>query len=68
MDEAQPDASRGDPDGLDTGEDEVDAQQLLSAASRAIAAVRRQAAELYRHRLHVPGDDDEQTDGSRSAR
>ena len=52
MDEELPDAPRGDPGrpGTDQGEGdgEVDAQALLSAASRAIAAVRRQAAGLLR--------------------
>ena len=67
MDEVQPDAPQGDPDTLGAGEDEVDAQQLLSAASRAIAAVRRQAAGLLGHHRDVNGgnEGDEQTDERR---
>ena len=67
MDEEQPDAPQGDPDTLGTGEDEVDVQQLLSAANRAIAAVRRQAVGLLGHHRDVNGDkDDEQAEERRS--
>jgi hypothetical protein len=62
VDEELPAASRGDlgEPGTDEGEGdgEVDAQALLSAASRAIAAVRRQAAGLLRHRSDPPNDDE----------
>lgn len=62
VDEELPDASRGDlgEPGTDGGEGdgEVDAQALLSAASRAIAAVRRQAAGLLRHRSEPQNDDE----------
>lgn len=58
MDEEQPDTPQGDPDTLGAGEDEVDVQQLLSAASRAIAAVRRQAAGLLGHHRDVSDESD----------
>ena len=71
MAEENPDASRGDPGELGTEEGEgagdVDAQALLSAASQAIAAVRRQAAGLLRHRSDRRGDDEEPVEEAPSA-
>ena len=66
MDEVQPDTPQGDPDTLGAGEDEVDVQQLLSAVSQAIAAVRRQAAGLLGHHRDVNSEkDDSQPDERR---
>ena len=61
MDEELPDAPRDDLGELGTeeGDGDVDAQALLSAASQAVAAVRRQAAGLLRHRSDPHGDDEE---------
>lgn len=62
MDEELPNTSRGDlgEPGTDEGDGdgEVDAQALLSAANRAIAAVRRQAAGLFRHHSDPHNDDE----------
>ena len=72
--EELPDASRGELGELGTDEGsggglvdgeadgEVDAQALLSAASRAIAAVRRQAAGLLRHHSDPHDDSGEPTE------
>ena len=68
MDEERPDASGDDSDALGTGDDGVDAQVLLNAASRAIAAVRRQAADLFRHQHTLRDEDDAQTDDPPGAR
>jgi hypothetical protein len=58
VDREQPDASREDPEELEADEDEIDAQALLRAANRAIAAVRQQAAGLLRHRSDPHNDDE----------
>ena len=64
VDEDQSDAAKSETDRADTGDDEVDAQQLLSAAARAIAAVRSQAAGLLQHHRELRGDDEQPEEGA----
>ena len=65
VEEERPDASEADSGAPDVipavaEANDVDAQELLKAATRAIAAVRRHAAELFRDRRPHGGEEDEQ--------
>ncbi len=65
VEEERPDASKADsgaPEMVPAAAevDDVDAQELLNAANRAIAAVRRHAAELFRDKRQHGGTEDEQ--------
>ena len=67
MEEERSDASKADPGAPETvpaaaEADDVDAQELLNAATRAIAAVRRHAAELFRDKRQHGGNEDERAD------
>ncbi len=67
MDEERSDASKAESGAPETVPaaaevDDVDAQELLNAASRAIATVRRHAAELFRDKRHHDSKEGEQAD------